>query len=381
MKLSILNLQLIVAIFAVGFAVSFILTPLSIVLAKKFQIIDKPCDRRRMHHKAIPRFGGIAICAGTMASMAIFDGENENIRIAMLGGAMMYIVGAADDIKNLSPWIKLICQTIVAMIMYGMGIRITLIENYFGTGLVTFGKALCFIVTILWIVGITNTINLIDGLDGLAAGTTAIASLCIAYIAYIHGTTYGMVSVCIALMAIAGACTGFLPFNFSPAKTFMGDGGSLFLGFMLAALSIISPLKRSTLIAVIVPVVTLAIPIFDTFYAIIRRTLRGEPIMKADKRHLHHMLVASGHGQARSVIMLYGITAIMGMSAVLISRELYKDAVVLMIIVVSYLYVFITDPAHILMQRKREARESRRARREAEQDAENDERAEIEDHV
>lgn len=215
-----------------------------------------------------------------------------------------------------------------------------------------FGTAVCFIVTILWIVGITNTINLIDGLDGLAAGIAAVSSLSIAYVAYIHGDQYGMMIVCLAMVALAGSCIGFLPFNFYPAKIFMGDGGSLFLGFMIATLSVVGPLKRSTIIAVVVPVLVLGIPIFDTFFAILRRVVNRRPIMEADKGHLHHRLMALGYGQRRAVLMLYGISAIMGMAAVLVSRELYKDSLVLVGIAAIYLYVFLTDPNHKMPQIK-----------------------------
>ena len=210
--------------------------------------------------------------------------------------------------------------------------------------MIRIGTVVCFIVTILWIVGITNTINLIDGLDGLAAGLAAIAGLSIAYVAYIHGDKYGMMVVCLAMLCLSGSCIGFLPFNFHPAKTFMGDGGSLFLGFMIAVLSVVGPLKKTTVLAVVVPVIVLGIPIFDTAFAILRRLASGRPIMEADKGHLHHRLMDSGYGQKRAVLMLYGISAIMGMTAVLVSRELLKDALVLGCIAIIYLYVFLTDP-------------------------------------
>ena len=178
-----------------------------------------------------------------------------------------------------------------------------------------------------------------DGLDGLAAGSTAIMALSLAYIAYIHGARIGAMPVCIALVAVAGGCLGFLPYNFSPAKTFMGDGGALYLGYMIAVLSVISPLKRATFIGAIVPIMTLAVPIFDTGMAMLRRTLKHESIMSADKGHLHHHLMAAGFGQRRSVLVIYGIVGIMGMVAVLISRELYKDAVFLALIAFLYLSI------------------------------------------
>ena len=347
-----LNSTFLLVVFLVAFGLSFVSTPLAIRLAPKIGAVDVPKDGRRMHKHAIPRFGGLAIYIGTTGTLLIFGGDYDELVPVIIGGTAIYILGVVDDLKNLKPGIKFGLELVIATVMYEMGLRISLIENYFGEGQWIFGGVVCFVVTVLWIVGITNTINLVDGLDGLAAGITAIASLCIAYIAYIHGSKYGMVPVCLAMVTLAGATSGFLPYNFYPAKIFMGDGGSLFLGFMIAVLSVVGPLKRSTLIAVAVPVIVLGIPIFDTFFAIVRRAAKGQPIMQADRGHLHHRLMDSGYGQRRAVIMLYGISGIMGMAAVLVSRELYKDAFVLVLIAIAYLYVFLTDPNHKLKKTK-----------------------------
>lgn len=338
--------------FITSAVIALIFSPVAIKLAPKIGAMDIPKDGRRMHTKAMPRFGGLAIFLGTMVSLIIYAGQNEKIVPVIIGGVLIYILGVVDDLKNLPAKVKFLGQILIAVLMYYMGLRIKFITNYFGEGTVHFGAVICFVVTILWIVGITNTINLIDGLDGLAAGTAAVASLSIAYVAYIHGDQYGMMIVCLAMLAVAGSCIGFLPFNFFPAKIFMGDGGSLFLGFMLASLSVVGPLKRSTVIAVVVPVVVLGIPIFDTFFAIFRRVINKRPIMEADKGHLHHRLMAQGYGQRRAVLMLYGISGIMGMAAVLVSRELYKDSLILVVIAGIYLYVFLTDPNHKMPQIK-----------------------------
>ena len=336
---------LLFAAFFTSFALSLAFVPISMRLAPLVGAVDIPKDGRRMHTKAMPRFGGLAIYVGAMGSLVIYAGSHEKILPVIIGGTLIYLLGVADDLLNLPAKLKFLAQTGVAILMYSMGLRITLITDYFGDGgVLQFGTVVCFIVTILWIVGITNTINLIDGLDGLAAGLAAIAGLSIAYVAYIHGDKYGMMVVCLAMLCLAGGCIGFLPFNFHPAKTFMGDGGSLFLGFMIAVLSVVGPLKKTTVLAVVVPVIVLGIPIFDTAFAILRRLASGRPIMEADKGHLHHRLMDSGYGQKRAVLMLYGISAIMGMTAVLVSRELLKDALVLGCIAIIYLYVFLTDP-------------------------------------
>lgn len=337
----------IIEVFAIGFVVALLATPLSIRIANKFDIIDRPRDDRRLHDRPIPRFGGFGIFIGTMAAFIIPASYNPLIRVAMLGGLLMYLVGVIDDVKNLKPIIKFALQFVVASIVYAMGIRITFISDYFGSSTadananLILGSGLAYIITVIWIVGVTNAVNLMDGMDGLAAGSVAIMALSLAYIAYIHGTRNGMMIVCIALVAVAGGCIGFLPYNFSPAKTFMGDGGALFLGYMIAVLSVISPLKRATMVGAIVPILALAVPIFDTVFAMIRRVWRRESIMKADKEHLHHHLMAAGFGQRRSVLVMYGIVGIMGIVAVLISRELYKDAFFLAMIALLYLFIIL----------------------------------------
>lgn len=335
----------IIKTFLIAVAIAAASSPLSIRLAHKLGVIDKPKDARRVHKKPIPRFGGMAIFLGSMAAMTIPAGMNEKIKVAMIGGALMYLLGIADDITDLKPAVKFAGQLIIASIVYALGIRITFISNYFGAGFavssanVILSSSVAYLLTVFWIVGITNAVNLMDGLDGLAAGSVAIMSLYLAYIAYIHGARLGSMPVCIALVAVAGGCLGFLPFNFSPAKTFMGDGGALYLGYMIAVFSVISPLKRATVVGALIPMLTLAVPIFDTLMAMLRRTLRHESIMAADKGHLHHHLMAAGFGQRRSVLIMYGIVAIMGEVAVLISRELYKDAVPLFMVALLYLCI------------------------------------------
>jgi UDP-GlcNAc:undecaprenyl-phosphate GlcNAc-1-phosphate transferase len=340
-------LSRIIESFGLSFVIAFATAPLSIRIANKLGIIDRPKDGRRMHTKPVPRFGGMAIFLGSMAAMMIPAGMNEKIRYAMIGGALMYGLGVIDDIKDLKPAYKFAGQFLIASAMYGLGIRITFISNYFGAATadahanVLLSAGVAYLITVFWIIGITNAVNLMDGLDGLAAGSVAIMACSLAYVAYIHGTRLGSMPVCIALMAVAGGCLGFLPYNFSPARTFMGDGGALYLGYMIAILSVISPLKQATVVGALIPMLTLAVPIFDTVFAMLRRTLRHENIMKADKGHLHHHLMAAGFGQRRSVLIMYGIVGIMGVAAVLISRELYMDAFALFLIAFLYLSIII----------------------------------------
>lgn len=331
----------------ISVVVAYAATPVSIRIANKFGIIDKPKDERRVHKKPIPRFGGMGIFLGSMAALIIPAGMNNKIQVAMLGGALMYLLGIIDDILDIKPLVKFGGQVAIASIVYALGVRITFISNFFGLKLaysntnLMLSAGVGYLVTVIWIVGITNAVNLMDGLDGLAAGSTAIMALSLAYVAYIHGARLGSMPVCIALVAVAGGCLGFLPYNFSPAKTFMGDGGALYLGYMIAVLSVISPLKQATIVGALIPILTLAVPIFDTLFAMLRRTLKHESIMHADKGHLHHHLMAAGFGQRRSVLIMYGIVGIMGIVAVLISRELYKDAFFLFLIALLYLCIII----------------------------------------
>lgn len=335
--------------FLVALAASILVTPVAIRLAPKIGAVDIPLDNRRMHTKTMPRFGGLAIFAGSTTAMLIFLKFDPRVVTIVMGGALIYILGVIDDIKHLSAKVKFLGQTFVALIMYVNGIRIEFLTNFFGEGNSQLGDVLCFIITMVWIVGITNTVNLIDGLDGLAAGTAAIASLCIAYTAYIHGTYLAAG----AMLALAGATLGFLPYNFYPAKIFMGDGGSLYLGFMLATLSVLGTVKSATLVTMIIPVLVLGVPIFDTFFAIFRRFVNKRPIMEADKGHLHHRLMKLGYGQRRATLMLYGITAIMGVAAVLFSRGLYVETLGLTAITFMYIYIFLTDAQHTVPQIKK----------------------------
>lgn len=314
-------------------------TPLAIKLAPKIGAMDVPQDKRRVHNKPMPRFGGMAIYVAIMVGLALYGLQDRGIIPAMVGCTCIYIVGVIDDLRGMKPIVKLAGQTISAVVAFALGLRIEFITNYFGDGNMMFGEVACFIITVIWLVAITNAVNLIDGLDGLAAGIAAISAICIAYVSYIHGQyvpTLGM-------MVVAGACAGFLPYNFHPAKTFMGDGGSQLLGFALAALSLLGRAKSATLVVLVIPALVLGLPIFDTVMAIIRRTLRGQSIGTADKEHLHHRIMKAGFGQRRAVLLMYSVSGIMGVLAILYSRELYVESVALALIACIIIGVILTD--------------------------------------
>lgn len=337
-------------VFGLALIVAMAMTPFCIYLAPKIGALDIPKDERRMHDKPMPRFGGLSIFIGVNSALAIFLSFDMRVLGIMLGSLIIYLTGLLDDIKGISAKQKLLGQIIAAGLVCAFGLRIEFITNHFvnifGESHLFLGGFISWFITILWIVGITNTINLMDGLDGLAAGVAAIASLSIAYTAYIHGYYLGTMG----MLALAGGALGFLPFNFHPAKIFMGDSGSLFLGFMLATMSMVEPAKGATIVAIIVPALVLALPIFDTAFAIVRRTIRKKPIMEADKGHLHHRIMAIGMGQQRTVLTIYSISATMGVAAVLFSRNLFVETAGLFLIATTLIYIFLTD-ATILLPR------------------------------
>lgn len=330
-----------ISVIAVAFVISCLLTPLAIRLAPKIGAMDIPRDGRRMHKKAMPRFGGMAIFAGTEIALAVFCRSDPEVLTILLGGALIYAVGVIDDLKGLPAKLKFLLQILCATAVYIGGIRIDFVKNPFdmGESYINFPLPVSLLITVIWIVGITNTINLIDGLDGLAAGVAVIASGYISYAAILSGQ-YG---VGLAMFAVTGGALGFLPFNFHPAKIFMGDGGSLYLGFMIASISVLGSTKGATLIVTLVPFLALGLPIFDTAFAIIRRWINGTPIMEADKGHVHHRIMGTGIGQRRTVLIMYCISAIMGMVSIMVVKREAIEAIVLTITAAILLCVFVAD--------------------------------------
>ena len=302
-----------------AFIISFIITPLLKKNAEKLGAIDVP-DARKVHQRVMPRIGGLAIYLGFLISvLVVFPITNELLGL-LAGSTIIMLFGIADDIRGVSPKVKLLGQIIAAGIVVMAGISVEFITNPFanimgGGAMIPLG-VFAIPVTIFWIVGVTNAINLIDGLDGLAAGTSAIAAVTMAVIAVLEG------HVMVAIMAaiLAASIFGFLKYNFHPAEIFMGDSGSLFLGFSLSTLAIMGLTKSATVISVFVPILILGIPIFDTFFAVVRRYLQGKPIFQADKGHLHHRLLDMGLSHKQTVIAIYFVNFTLGGSAVLLTR-------------------------------------------------------------
>ena len=318
--------------FLLAFIVSFMATPYTIKIANKIGAVDIPKDKRRMHTKKMPKFGGPAVILGFLVSMIylivimsiegsldLFNEQEYGKKLlgVLLGIVVIFITGVIDDIKTLKPWQELIGQTIAAIIVVSFGIRIEHLDIPF---LYQVGLTDVFstIITVLWIIGVTNAINLIDGLDGLSSGISLISCISLLIIFLMNNSP--MIATVI-VTAMSGALVGFLPFNFSPAKTFIGDTGSNFLGFMLAVVSILGVAKTYTAAVIVLPVIVLGLPIFDVIFAIVRRLAKGKSIkavFKPDKGHLHHRLVEKGFTQKQAVLILYGLSASLGMFAIIL---------------------------------------------------------------
>lgn len=306
-------MQTYIVAFTVALAVAYFLTPRIIEVAVKAGAMDAP-DARKVHTKPIPRMGGLAIYAGFVLAVLASMHVSREIFGLLMGGTVILIVGMIDDLRQLSAKTKLLGQIVAASVLIFFDIRIDWITNPFGE--MVYVDFLSVPLTILWVVGLTNTVNLIDGLDGLAAGVSTIASVTILLVALQQD--FWIVAILTA--ALAGSALGFLQYNFNPAKIFMGDTGSMFLGYMLAAISVIGAVKSAATIALIVPIVALGLPIMDTAFAIIRRYMSGRPIFKPDRGHLHHRLLEMGFSQKQAVLLMYVISGCLGLSAIALTE-------------------------------------------------------------
>lgn len=323
--------------FFVAVFISLIMTPLVRKFAIKIGAIDIPKDERRVHKEPMPLIGGLAIYLGVILASLMFLPINKSLISIIVGGSIILVSGIIDDLKGLSPKMKLLFQLVAGLTLILGDVKVDFITNPFSpNNLLLDLNWISVPVTLFWVIGITNTLNLIDGLDGLAGGVAMISSLSLMFVA----GKFGHTDVIILSAIVAGACLGFLKFNFNPASIFMGDTGALFLGFMLAAISIEGVMKSVATIAIIVPILILGVPIFDTTFAIFRRFLSGQSIMAADKGHLHHRLLNKGFSQKKTVLILYGISAIFGIFAVLVAKANSKQALYLSIILLIITILF-----------------------------------------
>ena len=298
----------------IAFIVSYILTPYMARVGKKQNMVDIP-GHRKIHEEAIPNLGGIVIFFGFLLSLLLVVPIEGQVKALLIGGVIILLLGVVDDIVDLSPKHKFIIQMIPALIVvvYSSDLINSFIVNQLKS-LDLLGYLL-YPILIFWIVGVTNSINLIDGLDGLACGVSLIAL--VAFL--ILGLRQNLETLSLISIALAGSILAFLRFNFYPAKMFLGDSGSTFAGFMLASVGALWVLNSGNAFFILIPIIVLALPIFDTLFAIWRRYRSHHPIFQADKGHLHHRLLARGIAHKNVVFILWGISAICSVIALILA--------------------------------------------------------------
>ena len=330
--------------FIVALIISYITTPLAEKIAFKVGAVDIPKDNRRMHKEPKARLGGLAIFGGFFVSVLAFSefvlptgSFNTGLIGILIGTLIILVLGIFDDIKPRSAKLKFLVQLVAAAIPVFMGVRVFVITNPFTDELLRLPDWISYAGSIFWIAGVTNAVNLLDGLDGLAAGISSIAAIALlSILLLVHSSS---VTLLVMAAALAGACFGFLPYNFNPARLFMGDTGATFLGFVLACISIQGPFK--TYVAVFVPLMVLGLPIFDTAFAILRRFLKGQPIMAPDRGHLHHRLIDKGFSHKKTVIILYVLSAVLAIGAIImLLTDMFRGLLVMIAFVLIGFFAF-----------------------------------------
>ena len=315
-----------------AFVLVFLGTPLVKRIAFKIKALDEPAERK-VHSAPMPRLGGLAICLGFWATVLLTTEMTGALYGLLGGGLLITLVGIIDDVRGVTAKQKLAVQIIAACVVMFAGVHIEYITHPL-QDVVSLG-VWSYPLTLLWIIGITNAVNLIDGLDGLAAGVSAIAAITLGLIAYIETSsqTAGIAFI------LAASIFGFLKYNFHPAQIFLGDTGSLFLGFNLSVLAIIGLTKSATVISLFLPVVILGIPIVDTLFAIVRRYFGGQPIFSADKGHLHHRLLRLGLSHRGTVLAMYAVSTILSLSAIVMSVVTTAQGMLIMVALILSFYL------------------------------------------
>lgn len=326
--------------FVIAFIFTFATTPLVRRFAYKIGAVDVPRDKRRVHKRPTPRIGGLAIIFGFLVAIISFnDSWTKELVSILIGVGILGVLGIIDDCKELDAKLKFVVQIVAALVVVIFGdIRISVMSNpnvFSENPYIIFPQWLSITVTVLWIVFMTNAVNFIDGLDGLAAGVSAIMSMSLVFIAI----TYHEYAIALLGIALMGACFGFLPFNFNPAKIFMGDTGSMFLGYMLSVLSVQGMFKSYAVISFAVPIIMLGLPLFDALFAMLRRLLTGKNPMSADRGHLHHRLYDMGFSQKQTVFILYAISGVLGITSILLAEQRFLRAMLLLISVLIFLLI------------------------------------------
>ncbi|MFH1454178.1 MAG: MraY family glycosyltransferase [Armatimonadota bacterium] len=313
---------LFIAAFLGSLIITVLVTPAVKKAAEKHKLLDAPAARK-VHKKPIPLGGGVAVYLGFFLTVLLLiafimfhshgsfsvgnvAGTVNKLIGLFICGTTILIIGLIDDKKNLSAKIKLLFQICIACALYYFGFSIDFISLP-QVKILYLNKGISLVLTLIWIVGLTNALNFLDGLDGLLCGVTAISAVAFAVIT----ASKGQMAVTVLMLALAGSALGFLKYNFYPAKIFLGDGGSLFIGMVFSSLSIMGAFKVAATMVFIIPIIIMGIPIFDTTYAVTRRMFKGQSIFKADKEHLHHKLLNMGLSHKKVVLTIYIINALL----------------------------------------------------------------------
>lgn len=338
------------AIFLIAFTGTVVATPLARRLAWRVNAIDYP-DGRRVNTKPIPRLGGAAVFFGLVLPLGVIvvinlidpdllhiRGLNKDINYYGVGAAMviMFAVGLFDDIYQIKPLVKFLGQIAAAIVACASGVLFSHFLNPFGPGTIDIGW-LSGPVTVFYLVAFANIINLIDGLDGLASGIVAICAAAMFFLSF----TRGGMDAAIVAAALVGVCLGFLIFNFYPAKVFLGDSGALVLGFSLGLVSLFGVVRATALVSLLIPVVIAGIPVIDTFTTIVRRLRSGKSVFKPDNEHIHHRIIKLGFSQRRTVLIIYGISIVLSILAILIAQDHSPMRLVCIIVLIIIVALFI----------------------------------------
>lgn len=337
-----------------SFIISFIFvcfaTPILIKIGLKFGFVDQ-VNQRKIHRGAIPRIGGIGISLGTLLPIfllcfffhtGIILNTTNNIVLYFVGGLSISLLGLFDDINGINAKIKLLFQTAIAFLATQYGALVETLPMPWGR--LELG-IFSYVITIFWIIGIINAFNLIDGMDGLSSGITLFSSLTLAVLAIVNG----YLPTALVALALAGAVTGFLIYNFNPARIFMGDSGSMFIGYILAILSLRSQSKAHAVVSILVPIIAMGVPILDTTLAFMRRMMRHQSIFAADKQHIHHFLLSLGFNQRKTVLILYSISILFTVLSLLMIFNKNIDTFLIVLVFAIIIFVIITKLGYIEM--------------------------------
>lgn len=327
-------------LFVISTCGSLVLTPLVSRISNRFGWLDRPRDGRRVHQNPVPRLGGAAIFAAVLIALTsllfldniatqLVRANSARILSVLAPSALVFLIGVYDDFRGTGAPIKFTLQGLAALLFCVMGGRIEALSVPL-IGSIELHPVAGYALTILWTVGISNAFNLIDGMDGLATGASLFAALVLLVVSLILGQPL----ITIMAVALCGSLIGFLPFNFNPASIFLGDSGSLFVGFTLAALSVVGAQKASTAVAVAIPLIAFGVPVVDTGFTLMRRFIGGRPLFQGDREHIHHMLLARGWSQRRVALVLYGACALFGLSALVLVNDsgMRKTGLVLLVL-------------------------------------------------